>query len=94
MAERWELGFGNAKMVPRGRFQDAGVRDSENYHVASVYGATRIEARARARLIAAAPDLLRAIGHLIEFADMTGQGCSKQVEDARAAIAAAIGEQA
>ncbi|MCP4900071.1 MAG: hypothetical protein GY906_24135 [bacterium] len=29
-----------------------------------------------------------ALAHLLEFADMTGQGCSKQVEDARQALAA------
>ena len=47
---------------------------------------------ANARLIAASPRLLEALCHLVEFADRTGQGVAKQVEDARAAIASAKGK--
>lgn len=33
-------------------------------------------------------ELARVLAHLLEFADSTGQGCAKQVEEARTALAA------
>ncbi len=48
--------------------------------------------KANAHLMAAAPAMYEALAHLLEFADRTGQGNAKQVENARAALALARGE--
>lgn len=45
------------------------------------------------RTLKANEALAAALAHLIEFADRTGQGCSKQAEDARAALALHRGEK-